>query len=182
MTYFGYSLDIHGWKTKPETEPENRGWKIIPKTEPTRTETRGYPTRNRPTAILRGKEYFVRLRNNFEERNCKRILWSWVFNTNLNLMKAFCIIVLSCSTNVQVVVVLQPSSIGWHIEWWVYRCKKRKIEKIEWWVYLLLAIIAHSRNASFPRLLFRWRVPSRFRNLTYISASSVLHEVNLTVT
>jgi len=33
MTYFGYPLDIHGWKTKPETEPdgfrgpepENRG-------------------------------------------------------------------------------------------------------------------------------------------------------------
>jgi len=33
MTYFGYLLDIHGWKTKPETEPdrfrgpepENRG-------------------------------------------------------------------------------------------------------------------------------------------------------------
>jgi len=61
MTYFGYPLDIHGWKTKPETEPdrfrgpepENRGWKIFPKTEPARTETRGYPTRNRPTAILR---------------------------------------------------------------------------------------------------------------------------------
>jgi hypothetical protein len=33
MIYFGYSLDIHGWKTKPETEPdtkpESRGWEII---------------------------------------------------------------------------------------------------------------------------------------------------------
>jgi hypothetical protein len=40
MIYFGYPLDIHGWKTKPETEPdtkpetENRGWKIISKPEP----------------------------------------------------------------------------------------------------------------------------------------------------
>jgi hypothetical protein len=37
MIYFGYPLDIYGWKTKPETEPdtkpetENRGWEIIPK-------------------------------------------------------------------------------------------------------------------------------------------------------
>ena len=42
MIYFGYPLDIHGWKTKPETEPdwfrspepENRGWKIIPNPNP----------------------------------------------------------------------------------------------------------------------------------------------------
>jgi hypothetical protein len=39
MIYFGYPLDINGWKTKPEikpdtkpkTEPENHGWEIIPK-------------------------------------------------------------------------------------------------------------------------------------------------------
>jgi len=63
MTYFGYPLDIRGWETKPETEPdrfqspepENHGWKMIPKPEPTRTETRGYPIRNRPAAILTPK-------------------------------------------------------------------------------------------------------------------------------
>jgi hypothetical protein len=60
MTFFGYPLDIHGWKTRPETEPdkfrsskpENRGWKIQTKPKPARPETRGYPTRNRPIAIL----------------------------------------------------------------------------------------------------------------------------------
>jgi hypothetical protein len=34
MIYFGYPLDIHGWKTKSEIKPENRGWEIIPKPEP----------------------------------------------------------------------------------------------------------------------------------------------------
>jgi hypothetical protein len=61
MIYFGYSLDIHGWKTKPETEPdtkpetetENRGWETIPKSEPAGPETRGYPTRTRSAAISR---------------------------------------------------------------------------------------------------------------------------------
>ena len=60
MIYFRYALDIHGWKTKPETEtdrlrgpePENRGWEIIPEPEPVRPETRGYLIRNRPIAIL----------------------------------------------------------------------------------------------------------------------------------
>jgi len=52
MTYFEYPLDIHEWKTKPETEPENHGRKIIPKPEPARTETRGYPIRNRPAPSL----------------------------------------------------------------------------------------------------------------------------------
>jgi hypothetical protein len=62
MTYFGYPLDIHGWKTRPETEPnkfrsskpENRGRKIQTKPKPAIPETREYPTRNRPIAILRG--------------------------------------------------------------------------------------------------------------------------------
>jgi hypothetical protein len=39
MIYYGYPLDIHGWKTKPDTkpktEPENREWEIILKSEPT---------------------------------------------------------------------------------------------------------------------------------------------------
>jgi len=60
MIYFGYPLDIHGWKTKPETEPdwfrgpepENRGWKTIPKPEPAEPETRGYPPQTRSVAIL----------------------------------------------------------------------------------------------------------------------------------
>jgi hypothetical protein len=36
MIYFGYPLDIHGWKTKPETEPEteNCGWETIPNPKP----------------------------------------------------------------------------------------------------------------------------------------------------
>jgi hypothetical protein len=49
MTYFGYPLDIHGWKTRPETEPdkfrssepENRGRKIQTKPKPARHETCG---------------------------------------------------------------------------------------------------------------------------------------------
>jgi hypothetical protein len=61
MIYFGYPLDIHGWKTKPETEPEtkpeteteNRGWETIPKPETAGPETRGYPTRTRSAAISR---------------------------------------------------------------------------------------------------------------------------------
>ena len=60
MIYFGYPLDIHGWKTKPETEPdwfwgpelENRGWKTIPKPEPAEPETRGYPPQTQSVAIL----------------------------------------------------------------------------------------------------------------------------------
>jgi hypothetical protein len=61
MIYFGYPLDIHGWKTKPETEPEpdtkpeteteNRGWETIPKPETVKPETRGYPTWTRSAAI-----------------------------------------------------------------------------------------------------------------------------------
>jgi hypothetical protein len=59
MIYFGYPLDIRGWKTKPEPdwfrgpEPENRGWEIIPEPKPAKPKTRGYPTRNRPAAILK---------------------------------------------------------------------------------------------------------------------------------
>jgi hypothetical protein len=60
MTYFGYPLDIHRWKTRPEpepdkfrsSEPENHGRKIQTKPKPARPETRGYPTRNRPIAII----------------------------------------------------------------------------------------------------------------------------------
>jgi hypothetical protein len=60
MTYFGYPLDIHGWKTRPETEPdkfqssepENRGQKLQTKPKPAWPESRGYPTRNCPIAIL----------------------------------------------------------------------------------------------------------------------------------
>ena len=50
MIYFGYPLDIHGWKPKPETEPEtkpkpeNRGRKTNTKPETRKTETRGYRT------------------------------------------------------------------------------------------------------------------------------------------
>jgi hypothetical protein len=48
MIYFGYPLGIHGWKSKPETEPdrfrgpelENRGWEILPESETVRPETR----------------------------------------------------------------------------------------------------------------------------------------------
>jgi hypothetical protein len=55
-----FILDIYGWKTKPETEPDrfrgpkpkNRGWEIILEPEPARLKTRGYLTRNRPVAIL----------------------------------------------------------------------------------------------------------------------------------
>jgi hypothetical protein len=60
MIYFGYPLDIHGWKTKQKTEPdrfrglepENHGWEIIPEPVPARPETCGYPIRNRFVAIL----------------------------------------------------------------------------------------------------------------------------------
>jgi hypothetical protein len=59
MIYFGYPLDIHGWKTKSETEPEtkpeteteNRGWETISKPETTGSKTHGYPTRTRSAAI-----------------------------------------------------------------------------------------------------------------------------------
>ena len=38
MIYFGYPLDIHGWKTKPDRfrgpKPENRGQKLPPKPKP----------------------------------------------------------------------------------------------------------------------------------------------------
>jgi hypothetical protein len=61
MTYFGYPLDMHGWKTRPETEPdkfrssepENRGRKIQTKPKLAGPETRGYPTQNRPITILK---------------------------------------------------------------------------------------------------------------------------------
>jgi len=60
MIYFGYPLDIHGWKTKPKTkpnrfrgpEPENRGWKTNTETKTAGPETRGYPNQNRPAAII----------------------------------------------------------------------------------------------------------------------------------
>ena len=59
MIYFGYPLDIHGWKPKSETEPEtkpkpeseNRGRKTNTKSETRKTETRGYPHRTRSAAI-----------------------------------------------------------------------------------------------------------------------------------
>jgi hypothetical protein len=55
MIYFGYPLDIHMWKTKPDiklkTKTENRGWKTIPKPETAGPKTRGYPTRTRSAAI-----------------------------------------------------------------------------------------------------------------------------------
>ena len=61
MIYFGYPLDIHGWKPKPETEPEtkpkpepeNHGQKTNTKPETRKTETRGYPHRTRFAAISR---------------------------------------------------------------------------------------------------------------------------------
>ena len=55
MIYFGYSLDMHGWKPKPETKPkpelENRGRKTNTKPETRKTETRGYPQQTRSAAI-----------------------------------------------------------------------------------------------------------------------------------
>jgi len=59
MIYFGYPLDIHGWKPKPKTEPEtkpkpepeNRGRKTNTKPETRKTETRGYPHRTQSAAI-----------------------------------------------------------------------------------------------------------------------------------
>jgi len=57
MICFGYPLDIHGWKTKPDQfrgpEPENRGRKTTTKTKTAGSETHGYPNQNRPAAILR---------------------------------------------------------------------------------------------------------------------------------
>ena len=61
MIYFGYPLDIHGWKTKPETEPDwfrgpepQKPWvKNHPKPEPAEPETRGYPSQTRSVAILK---------------------------------------------------------------------------------------------------------------------------------
>jgi hypothetical protein len=60
MLYFGYPLGIHGWKSKPETEPdkfrvsepENHGRKIKPEPETARPETRGYPLQTRPAAVF----------------------------------------------------------------------------------------------------------------------------------
>ena len=54
MIYFGYPLDIHGWKPKPKTEPEtkpkpepeNRGQKPTPNPKPEKpkpTDTRTEP-------------------------------------------------------------------------------------------------------------------------------------------
>ena len=59
MIYFDYSLDIHGWKPKPKTEPEtqpkpeseNHGRKNNIKPETRKIETRGYPHRTRSAAI-----------------------------------------------------------------------------------------------------------------------------------
>ena len=64
MIYFGYPLDIHGWKLKPETEPEtkpkpepeNRGRKTNTKPEIQKIETRGYPHRTRSAAISNDRE------------------------------------------------------------------------------------------------------------------------------
>jgi len=57
MIYFGYPLDIHGWKIEHDRfrgpEPENRGWETIPEPEPARPKTRGYPTQNRLVAIFK---------------------------------------------------------------------------------------------------------------------------------
>ena len=61
MIYFGYPLDIHGWKPKSETEPEtkpkpepkNRRRKTNTKPETRKTETRGYPHQTRSAAISR---------------------------------------------------------------------------------------------------------------------------------
>ena len=59
MIYFGYPLDIHGWKPKPETKPkpelENRGRKTNTKSETRKTETRGYPHRTRSCICLSGE-------------------------------------------------------------------------------------------------------------------------------
>ena len=63
MIYFGYPLDIHGWKPKPETEPEtkpepeNRGRKTNTKPETRKTETRGYPHRTQSAAISRHEHH-----------------------------------------------------------------------------------------------------------------------------
>jgi hypothetical protein len=60
MLYFGYPLGIHGWKPKPETEPDkfrvskpkNHGQKIKPEPETARPETRGYPPESVPLPSL----------------------------------------------------------------------------------------------------------------------------------
>jgi hypothetical protein len=60
MIYFGYPLDIHGWKTKPETKPDRFrapnpkivDEKLPPKPKPLDPKTRGYPNQNRSVAIL----------------------------------------------------------------------------------------------------------------------------------
>ena len=67
MIYFGYPLDIHGWKPKPETEPEtkpkpepeNRGRKTNTKPETRKTETRGYPHRTRSAAISTNRQLII---------------------------------------------------------------------------------------------------------------------------
>ena len=64
MIYFGYPLDIHGWKTKPDRfrgpEPENRGQKTTTKTKTAGPKTRGYPNQNRSAAILSlGNYHFI---------------------------------------------------------------------------------------------------------------------------
>ena len=53
MIYFGYPLDIHGWKPKPEIKPEseNRERKTNTKPETRKTETRGYPHQTRSATI-----------------------------------------------------------------------------------------------------------------------------------
>jgi len=64
MTYFGYPLDIHGWKTKPgfgfgAPNPETVSEKRI--------EIRWFPTRNHPAAIL----IYIRAVNFFFFKNDK---------------------------------------------------------------------------------------------------------------
>ena len=65
MIYFGYPLDIHGWKpksetepeTKPKPEPENHGRKTNTKPEIRKTEICRYPHRTRSAAISKPKSH-----------------------------------------------------------------------------------------------------------------------------
>ena len=103
MIYFGYPLDIHGWKPKPKTEPEtkpkpepeNRGRKTNTKPETRKTKTRGYPHRTRsavistpgaapaPYSCVRNTVYITVARSsNNSATRCNQLregsrLWSW---------------------------------------------------------------------------------------------------------
>jgi len=62
MIYFGYPLDMHGWKPKPETEPEtkpkpepeNRGRKPTPNPKPEKPKPADTRTKPDPLPSLAG--------------------------------------------------------------------------------------------------------------------------------